>query len=179
MGVIRSAFVEDAHRAKGLRRAGGDERKRGQCLCWASHGSVLLRGGRRPGSGTRPEPVPPWGDTVRGTHHVQGLELCDGDRRRKHTAGAQRGLKGAREGVSGALSGRGTAGTEAPGQPPGRTGQKRVETEWVGAGLRRPEGAIGQRRGVNTLQGQGWEPTTLQGAARVQDCGLALGCVER
>ena len=64
-----------------------------------------------------------------------GAELCDGDRCRRHTAGAQRGLKGATEGVSGALSGRGTAGAEAPGQPPGRAGQKRVETERVGGGF--------------------------------------------
>lgn len=53
----------------------------------------------------------------------------------------------------------------------------RGRTKWVGGGLRRPEAATGQRRGMNILQGQGWERTT-QGAARAQDGGLALGWLE-
>lgn len=51
----------------------------------------------------------------------------------------------------------------------------RGRTKWVGGGLRRPEAATGQRRGMNILQRQGWERTTPQGAARVQDGGKSPG----
>lgn len=80
-----------------------------------------------------------WGETHEDTHSSehstsQGLNcVAETDSAVRTWLGVHRGLKEAREGVSQPLSGKGTAGAEAPREPPGRAGQRQDQTGAKGA----------------------------------------------